>query len=245
MISFLASTTQTLNNSLADATFWIGLVSVFLFAHSRFDISLPGTDEMSPPIVPRSFTTRFRYHLAGFTYVGLFVFIYFGLLLVGCFPFLQEVLKAWFGSLDAGGKSIGSPAWAALAATTLLPSAPGFGTVDEKIRQALQDFASIPAKARLIAKEIVGSIPVDHQTTERASDDDLRGIVDDVIYHKNRFEVIRRLWTKLANIDDVRAARRYNNFFHNTKKVVDSLEGDFKISPSELSSIETARYVEE
>jgi hypothetical protein len=58
---------------------------VLLFAYSRFNISLPDTDELSPPLEPRSFTTAFRFQLVAFTYVGLYAGVYFGLTFPGAF----------------------------------------------------------------------------------------------------------------------------------------------------------------
>jgi hypothetical protein len=154
------STPIVIGQIFAQVAFWIGLVSVLLFAYSRFNISLPETDELSPPLEPRSFTTAFRFQLAALTYVGLYVGVYFTLLLAGCFPWLQQVVKELFGSLDAASnEAVGTPAWAALVATTILPSTPGFNWIDARWRVLLHDFASIPAKARMLGREILNGLP--------------------------------------------------------------------------------------
>jgi hypothetical protein len=147
-----------LGQSISDSAFWVGFVLVAVYALNRFAISDSSSDESDPPLGARSFTTRFRYYLSAATYVVCFEFAFGVLVGIGSFPFLQDVLIQWIGTLDTGEEGagkIGTPAWAALVVTTLLPAAPGFSRVDGMIRSALQEFASIPHKARGLAKEIV------------------------------------------------------------------------------------------
>ena len=73
--------------------FWTGLVSVMLFSLSRFNVTLPDIDELSPPLRPRSFTTAFRFWLAAFVYIGCYASLYLALLAVGSVPQLREVLS--------------------------------------------------------------------------------------------------------------------------------------------------------
>ena len=241
---------ETLNHSLTDATFWIGLFSVFLFAHNRFDVSLPGTDELSPPIVPRSFTTRFRYHLASLTYDGLYVFVYFGLLFIGCFPVLQSILQQWIGAVDVGNadaggtiQKIGTPAWAALAATSLIPSAPGFKKIDERLRDTLQEFASIPSKARMIGQEILRALPTG-PVPVLPDNPDQAALATMVNYHRRRFDALRGLQDRLTQLDDERVRRRYEGFFSANNPIPQKLQDDFSIQPDHLSAAEAVQYVE-
>ena len=158
----------TLGESLGYPAFWIGLFLVGLFAHNRFAQSkvLAGIDD--PQVEPRSFTTRFRYFLSAFAYVGYFEFFYGLLVGIGSLPVLQVFLTEWIGSLDIAASSttvegsnateIGTPAWAVLFVTAALPSAPGFARFDGKVLRALHNFASIPHKARGLANEFLDNL---------------------------------------------------------------------------------------
>ena len=152
----------TLSQSVGKPAFWVGFVLVVVFALNRFAVSETKPDASDPPVVSRSFTTRFRYWLSAVTYIGCYEFAYGILVGIGSFPALQEVLIKWIGSLalsGAGKAEIGTPAWAALAVTTLLPAAPGFAKFDRRLRDTLQRFASIPFKARALAGEIIRHLP--------------------------------------------------------------------------------------
>jgi hypothetical protein len=233
-----------LEKILADVAFWIGLVSVLLFAYSRFNISLPNTDELSPPLEPRSFTTAFRFQLAAFTYVGLFIFVYFTLLLASSFPWLQEVVTKLFGSLDgADSEPVGTPAWAALVATSVLPSTPGFRAVDEWCRVRLHDFASIPSKARMLGREILKALP--YPAPEPVADDAaLPTLAAALDRHKERFAKLREVADTLVQTESARAARRYAFFFAENQGILDKLDEEFAVDAEHCNTPETARYVE-
>ena len=91
-----------LGESLGYPAFWLGLFLVGLFAQNRFAQSkvISGIDD--PQAVPRSFTTRFRYFLSSFAYIGYFEFFYGLLVGIGSLPVLQKLLTQWVGGLDAG-----------------------------------------------------------------------------------------------------------------------------------------------
>jgi hypothetical protein len=234
-----------LETVLGDVAFWVGLVSVLLFAYSRFNISLPGTDELSPPLEPRSFTTAFRFQLAAFTYVGLYVAVYFVLLFAGAFPWLQTVVKQLFGSLDeAGGEGVGTPAWAALVATSILPSTPGFRWIDECWRGALQDFASIPAKAHMLGREILRGLPYP-APADIGEEAALPEILAAIERHKERFLRLRAAAEEISQVEGGRPARRYRLFFAEHKAIADGLEKDFAVDAGDLGTAPSARYVEE
>jgi hypothetical protein len=76
--------------------FWTGLASVILFALSRFNVTLPDTDELSPPLRPRSFTTAFRFWLASSTYIIGYATLYLVLLIIGSIPELRDNLAKLF-----------------------------------------------------------------------------------------------------------------------------------------------------
>jgi hypothetical protein len=234
----------TFSNSLADLSFWIGLISVVLFAKNRFAISLPEPDNLSPPIAARSFTTAFRYQIAAFSYVFLFVAAYFTLILVGCVPTLQQVLVQWIGSLNIDNKTVGTPAWAALAATTLLPSAPGFESIDKKIRQVFQDFASIPQKAELIGREIVRAIAQGNPVSIE-QDSPIEDVKLAIQAHRQQFKKLDALSFNLKKIGGPpNVQRAYEKFFEVADKLLETIRGDFKFDQSEMQSDETVRQLE-
>ena len=151
----------TLGQSLSYPAFWVGFGLVALFAHSRFSASEPESNKEDPRVVSRSFTTRFRYALSAIAYIVFFE-SFFGLLVgIGSLPFLRDILADWIGGLkipDNQDGEVGTPAWAALFVTAVLPSAPGFSTVDRAVRKALHNFASIPFKARNLARELLDNL---------------------------------------------------------------------------------------
>jgi hypothetical protein len=151
----------TLGQNLSNPSFWIGFVLVTVFAYGRFAISEADSEKDDPRLKARSFTTRFRYSLSAIAYIGIYEF-YFGLLVgIGSLPFLQEMLTQWIGGLELPADNpteVGTPAWAALFVTSVLPVAPGFRNFDTVIRRKLHKFASIPFKARGLALAIVDQL---------------------------------------------------------------------------------------
>ena len=127
-----------------------------LFSLSRFT-QLPDIDDLSPPLRPRSFTTAFRFWLAAFVYIGCYASLYLALLVVGLVPQLREGLAGLLGT-PGRPPSIGTPAWAALLATSCSRHYLGSVPIDGWIRVRLQDFASIPSKARMVAREVLAAL---------------------------------------------------------------------------------------
>lgn len=236
---------ETLNRSISDISFWIGLVSLCLFARSRFAVSLPDGDDLSPPIPSRSFTTRFRYEVASFTYIGVYVFLYFILLLVGSYPTLQEWLTRWVGELQIEGQAIGTPMWASLAASTLLPSAPGFKTADDVFREMLHDFASIPRKARLIAHEIRSAIDADiggfpeSAIPKNPEDANLAFYNEMAKFQARRFEWLKQVKEALEVRD---GGKDYVHFFSEHAQVWEAFESEFDAVPQRFADLKAARY---
>jgi hypothetical protein len=152
-IGHITRTVEILSILLADASFWAGLGAVFVFSWARFNERQLDEEETDPPLAVRSFTTRFRYQLAAITYTGCYSIIYLLLIVLGTLPASQRLLISLIGTIE--GKDIGTPAWAAMVATAILPAFKLFNNLDQRIRVALQRFASIPLKARHLADEIV------------------------------------------------------------------------------------------
>lgn len=142
----------TIDRTLGDLSFWIGLVVVFIFARERFGRSEADVDELDLPVPVRSFTTRFRYNFAAFVYGGLYSLTYVALLLLSAFPQAQKIVKQWFGAVGVDDKlQIATPIGAAMVAMSVIPSIPFARNWDIGVRATLREFASIPFKARYIA----------------------------------------------------------------------------------------------
>ena len=207
-----------LQKALAEPSFWIGLALVLLFANNRFAATRLNVDRFDPPVTARSFTTRFRYLVAAASYVGVFAFIYFILVSIGSFQTFQTILQKAMGALSidgeaaTNGNAIGTPMWAALATTALLPSLPGFPAVDEKVRDLLHEFASVPFTARRLAEAFLAAVR--HQVAPDMDDDpDAPFSVSAVARDARAARFIRKGVRNLCNIHDVRAAKDYDLFF--------------------------------
>lgn len=109
---------------LADPSFWIGLSAVWMFGWTRFNDRRWDEEEVDPRIPTRSFTTRFRYQLAALTYTGTHGLLFVALIVLGSFPFSRRLVVEFIGAIE--GKDIGTPAWAAMAVTAVLPALPVF-----------------------------------------------------------------------------------------------------------------------
>jgi len=238
---------KNLNDSLANLPFWIGLFSVAAFAYSRFSVSLPDVDELSPPLQPRSFTTAFRFYHAACTYFGIYALVYLALLVIGTIPSLREFLGSAL-VLPAGSSSdakIGTPAWAALVATAVLPAMPVVSAIDEQLRGVLQDFASIPTKASMLARDVLALV----QPAEPAQCDEttkIDGVVAAIKAHKERAERIFEAFSTFS--DDagvvIGVSRRYDKFFRSNQKMIEGFKQDFTATPEGYATLEAARSVE-
>jgi hypothetical protein len=219
---------RTLEQSLAEPSFWMGMILVFLFAQSRFQVTKLGGDEIDPPVAARSFTTRFRYFVASATYVGVYEFIFCALLSVGSFPFLQKMLTSLVGSLDVEGQQIGSPAWAALVTTSLLPSLPGFSGADDRLRDFLHEFASIPATARQVGNDLLQSLRKRlASNSEPGNEDDFRQLQ----LAREAFDYLAARARTLRRLTNTRASRGYQRFF-------DKYQSYWKTLEDELAQLE-------
>lgn len=208
-----------LGQSLGTSAFWIGFVLVMVFANSRFQLSDANPEKNDPLVVPRSFTTRFRYYLSASVYIAVFEFLYVLLVSIGSLPFLQGLLEEWIGSLDQGGNvSVGTPAWAALIITSVIPSAPGFRTVDRNLRATLHDFASIPKKARGLANEILEQLRQAGYSAEQSNIDDAKPENkrdDQLTWLNNAIQLLQHTTKNPSN------ATKYRQFFTTYKNILD------------------------
>ena len=233
---------SSFGNIVAQWPFWTGLGSVMLFSLSRFNVTLPDIDELSPPLRPRSFSTAFRFWLASFVYIGCYSSLYLALLVVALVPQLRELLSGLSGSSDL----IGTPTWAALVATAVLPALPWISSIDKSVRGHLQDFASIPGKAKIIAREVLAALDVP-EPAAIGSKASLRQIGAAISAHRARFDQLSQAWPKLKEIEDSLASRRFSGFFRENEKVMDGFTQEFSSGPTNLRplTLTSARYLEQ
>jgi hypothetical protein len=194
-----------LGEIVADPSFWIGLTTVLMFSLARFNERQRDEEEIDPPIPARAFTTRFRYQLAALTYAGCYALGYGALIILGSFPFSQDILIGLIGAIK--DQKIGSPAWAAMAVTTILPFLGPFQRLDSALRVRLQDFASIPLKARRLANEIVVGVRTSHNNVP---DSEFYAVLIDCI-------------ARLKGSPRLSAQRAYIRFFGSYQYVLDNL----------------------
>jgi len=154
---------KNFGQSLSDWPFWMSAITVIVFARNRFSLQSASKEAfgtLDPPVPSRSFTTRFRYRMSEFIYATIYWIFYILLVSFGSIEQFQTFLQTVIGTLniEGSGTKVASPAWAALFATAILPSVPGFKAFDERIRIFLSDFSSIPTKAHSLAADIHKSL---------------------------------------------------------------------------------------
>ena len=231
------------NKIVSQWPFWTGLVSVMLFSLSRFNVTLPDIDDLSPPLRPRSFTTAFRFWLAAFVYIGCYASLYLALLVVGLVPQLREGLAGLLGTPVS--PSIGTPAWAALLATAVLPALPWISSIDGWIRVRLQDFASIPSKARMVAREVLAALD-QAEPAAIHNKSSLRQIAAAISAHRARFDQLWRVWPRLKESEDAIASRRFSGFFRENQKTIDGFKQEFSSGPNpKILDAVSASYIEQ
>lgn len=194
-----------IQTNLATPSLWIGLTTVLLFAIGRFNETRKDLEGLDPPIFVRNFTTKFRYNFAALTYAGLFAIFYMALICVGSIPELQDFLKDSIGSVpgmrSAPGMEqleVGTPSWAALAITAALPTFPPIARLDQRLREALRNFASIPGKAQSIADEMIAEIRAKPQPSD---------------WGQEIYDRLEEMLKTLRALRRLRAAESYREFF--------------------------------
>lgn len=234
----------TVNTIVSQWAFWTGLGSVVLFAVSRFRITLPDGDDLSPPVLARSFTTAFRFWLAACAYILAYATLYFSLIVIGSFPNLRDHLAELFvKSSGTDNPAVGTPAWAALVATAALPALPGIRVVDQWLRSSLQDFASIPGKARMLAEEMCLKLSTPEPRSVEIGTQ-LEEIVAAIAAHASRFKQLNGIWTGLQEIAASGAMRRYRKFQDASQKLMKSFQADMLTTINGVTSVEAALYIE-
>jgi hypothetical protein len=201
---YIARSVEILGVLLADPSFWIGFVAVGGFSLGRFNERKHDDSEIDPPVLTRSFTTRFRYYLAAATYTATYWAIYLMLIVVGSIPFFQEYLIQLIGTIE--GKDIGTPAWAAMVITAVVPAIPRLRGLDHWLRETLQEFASIPLKARRLAEEIVS------------------GLISAGMDGADRYDELRDQINRLTTLPKLRKQRAYAQFFAQYKSIRENLD---------------------
>lgn len=217
---------ETLGNTIVDLSFWIGFVAVGYFAIARFNETATDVQELDPPITVRSFTTRFRYYFASCTYAGLYCLAYGGLVLLGAFPAVQDVLQVWFGTIvSLESHEIGTPIWAALLLTSVVPSFPVARGWDNWVRHGLQNVASIPLKARFIADHLITDIA-------RLTDDtahELETVLQSEESRGECYERLRAMIDTLQKSPRLRRAKAYQDFFTRNRELLDAIDQKLRL----------------
>lgn len=212
---------ETLWSTIVGPSFWIGFVAVAYFAIARFNETATDVQELDPPILVRSFTTRFRYYFASCTYAALYCLVYALLVCLGAVPSFQDALQQWFGTLvSVKEHDIGTPIWAALLLTSVLPSVRLTKGVDDWVRLRLQNIASIPLKARFIADHVIANIAgVGADDVPDALEQSLQSPERRVECHKR----LRGMIDTLGHATALRRAKSYKEFFANNRDLLDAI----------------------
>lgn len=241
--SKLFLTLYNLNKFVSELPFWVGLFSVMIFSMTRFKLTLPEREKLAPPLSPRSFTTAFRYWIASFTYMGCYATLYLAVLLVGAIPGVhRQVLDYLAGPFTS---DVATPAWAALLATAVIPAVPAISTLDAWLRARLQEFASIPNKARAIADDLLASLkkPKPAEVDENTPTDELIKAIE---AHKERLAQLWEIKPKLQELADNQRSRRYSEFFGHNMEIERFLETEVSGgSANKRMNRLSARYIED
>lgn len=223
---------DTIEATMRDYSFWIGMVVVFVFAWDRFGQQQCEIDQLELPVSLRFFTTRFRYNFAAVVYGGVYATIYSALVCLSAFPAAQEVIMQWLGAVENGvgdQSDIATPLGAAIVVTGVLPSVPGIHKIDTRLRALLQDFASIPLKALQLADLLIEKLAA--KGSSSASSKDASSLDQIFVYEK-----IKQIIYDLRNIKRLRARHRYEVFFNRHYLVLEEIDQLKNVIQKELDS---------
>lgn len=218
---------KTIDATLSDLSFWIGLIVVTVFAIERFGRWDADIEELDLNIPARSFTTRFRYNFAALAYSGIYSALYIGLIFLSAFPQLQDILKHWLGEIGANIEdqaSIATPLGAAMVSTTVLPSVPYVRHLDVYIRSVLREFASIPLKARYIATILVRQIAVEIHGKPILAPHNTDSLENEIRERLAVYDSLRAKSRALQQLPRLRSTRKYTAFFAKYRSISDALE---------------------
>lgn len=209
----LTTVLQNFGQSISEVSFWIGAGSVLLFSQNRFRIQSTPPDTLDPPVHARSLTTRFRYGIGQFTYMSIYWAVFVVLVCCGSIPEFQKLLVKLLGQAVLDGKDpVASPTWAALVATAVLPSVPGFNVIDRKLRTFLHDISSIPTKGHHLAKDILNAVLAE-QTSPPAA-----------------YETLCRVMEGLATRDLTTRVRLFSAFRREHQEFLEDIHRKFSTS---------------
>jgi hypothetical protein len=200
-----------IGTTVGQPPFWVGLIIVVVFSFNRFNVTFMDVEELDPPVNVRSFTTRFRYYFAALCYAAVFSLLYLLLIFVEAIPSFREFVEAFLGLLGMRQPYFGSPAWAALATTSILPAVPGLRALDDRLRDLLQEFASIPTKARQLAREITMGLDAARRARGGPQEDGASGTLAALLW---QIDLLRQVPERLKRCRRFRASSRYARFFH-------------------------------
>ncbi|MBS9405412.1 hypothetical protein KG088_17530 [Halomonas sp. TRM85114] len=211
---------DTIEATMRDYSFWIGMVAVFVFAWDRFGQQQVEIDQLGLPVSLRFFTTRFRYNFAAVVYSGIYATVYSALVSLSAFPAAQEVIMQWLGAVGNGvgdQPDVATPLGAAIVVNGVLPSVPGIHKIDIRLRAVLQDFASIPLKALQLADILIEKLDPKGNSSEPSQD--ASSLEQIVIYDK-----IKKIIYDLCNIKRLRTRHRYEVFFNRHHLVLEEID---------------------
>lgn len=223
---------DTIEATMRDYSFWIGMVAVFVFAWDRFGQQQVEVDQLGLPVSLRFFTTRFRYNFAAVVYSGIYATVYSALVSLSAFPAAQDVIMQWLGAVRNGvgdQSEIATPLGAALFVNGVLPSVPGIHKIDIRLRAVLQDFASIPLKALQLADLLIENL--DPKGNSSAASQDTPSLDQIVIYDK-----IKKIIHELRNLKRLRVRHRYEGFFYRHRLVLEEIDQLKNVIQKELDS---------
>lgn len=231
--------------NVTQPAFWAGTLFIAFFALTRFIGQSQPLAYFDPPIPNRHFTTRFRYYLAACVYVLFMVCVYSGLVFIQSFPDVIERLGPLIGPMEdviSARTGFAAVVVAALITVFILPVIGPLVAVDEKVRDLLHNFASLPEKAWMIASQIVEGVD------GRKFDDEDRVaslprelLLDDDAWSDPRvYLAIREKLDRLI-AQGPKGSPRYRRFFIRQRHHIDQLDEGFDILHGEFQFTATSR----
>lgn len=215
----------TIDQTLGDPSFWIGLAVVFVFARDRFAHRPIESEALELPVPVRSFTTRFRYHFSTVVYGAMYSSIYVAFICLGAFPQAQDVIAQWFGSVGIDENiAIATPIGAAAVVTSVLPAVPVVRSWDDGVRGMLREFASIPLKVHYTADLVLGHFGIRPERDDGPPPAATPETAAQLLRHLEVYQAIKDMMRKLQGHGRLRAAQKYAYFFATYRKFEDELD---------------------
>ncbi|MEM1138294.1 MAG: hypothetical protein AAGF19_03775 [Pseudomonadota bacterium] len=222
--------------NVTQPAFWGGVLFIALFAFSRFVSQSPQLGYFDPPIANRHYTTRFRYYLAAAVYVLFLVLVYSSLVFVQSFPDVIERLGPLLPLEEVMSVRTGFAAvvMAVILTVFVIPALRPLAAIDEKVRDYLHNFASVPEKAWMIASQLVEGVDV----ARFANDSRVLAIppelVEDDRWSDPRVYLALRKRIETMASPGQQGLPRYRRFFSRFRPILDRLDESFDILHGEL-----------